>query len=92
MFRYYQGVSSFAEEVVVPETGAIRICDDASLDTMVLVGCAVATGVGAVINTAHVEPGLMVVIGCGVGLSVVQVARLAGVIAGVARGVAKQFG
>jgi S-(hydroxymethyl)glutathione dehydrogenase/alcohol dehydrogenase len=67
MFRHYQGVSSFAEEVVVPETGAIKICDDASLDTMVLVGC-------------------------GVGLSVVRVARLAGVIAGVAKGVAKQFG
>jgi len=80
MIHHYLGVSSFAEEVVVPETGAIKIRDDAPLDTMALVGCAVATGVGAVTNTAHVEPGAtVVVIGCGgVGLSVVQGARLAG--------------
>lgn len=79
MIHHYLGVSSFAEEVVVPETGAIKIRDDAPLDTMALVGCAVATGVGAVSNTAHVEPGAtVVVIGCGgVGLSVVQGARLA---------------
>jgi S-(hydroxymethyl)glutathione dehydrogenase/alcohol dehydrogenase len=78
--HHYLGVSSYAEEAVVPETGAIKIRDDAPLDTMALVGCAVATGVGAVTNTAHVEPGsTVVVIGCGgVGLSVVQGARLVG--------------
>lgn len=78
--HHYLGVSSFAEEVVVPETGAIKIRDDAPLETMALVGCAVATGVGAVTNTARVEPGAtVVIIGCGgVGLSVVQGARLAG--------------
>ena len=78
--HHYLGVSSFAEEAVVPETGAIKIRDDAPLDTMALVGCAVATGVGAVTNTAQVETGsTVVVIGCGgVGLSVVQGARLAG--------------
>lgn len=76
---HYLGVSSFAERAVVPASGAIRIRDDAPLDVVALVGCAVATGVGAVLNTAAVEPGAIVaVIGCGgVGLSVVQGARLA---------------
>ena len=78
--HHYLGVSSFAEEVVVPASGAIKIRSDAPLDTMALVGCAVATGVGAVTNTASVEAGAtVVVIGCGgVGLSVVQGARLVG--------------
>ncbi len=78
--HHYLGVSSFAEFAVVPASGAIRIRDDAPLDVAALVGCAVATGVGAVTNTAGVEPGATVaVIGCGgVGLSVVQGARLAG--------------
>lgn len=77
---HYLGVSSFAEEAVVPASGAIKIRDDAPLDTMALVGCAVATGVGAVTNTANVEAGsTVVVIGCGgVGLSIVQGARLVG--------------
>ncbi len=77
--RHYLGVSSFAERAVVPASGAIRIRDDAPLEVVALVGCAVATGVGAVTNTAAVEPGATVaVIGCGgVGLSVVQGARLA---------------
>jgi S-(hydroxymethyl)glutathione dehydrogenase / alcohol dehydrogenase len=77
--HHYLGVSSFADEAVVPASGAIRIRGDAPLDTAALVGCAVATGVGAVANTAGVEPGSIVaVIGCGgVGLSVVQGARLA---------------
>lgn len=77
---HYLGVSSFAEEVVVPASGAIKVRDDAPLDVIALVGCAVATGVGAVTNTARVEPGATVaVIGCGgVGLSVIQGARLAG--------------
>jgi S-(hydroxymethyl)glutathione dehydrogenase/alcohol dehydrogenase len=73
-------VSSFAEEVVVPASGAVKVRDDAPLDVIAVVGCAVATGVGAVLNTAAVEPGSTVaVIGCGgVGLNVVQGARLAG--------------
>jgi S-(hydroxymethyl)glutathione dehydrogenase / alcohol dehydrogenase len=77
--HHYLGVSSFAEAAVVPASGAIRIRDDAPLDLCALVGCAVATGVGAVRNTARVEPGSTVaVIGCGgVGLSIVQGARLA---------------
>ena len=77
---HYLGVSSFAERAVVPESGAIRIRQDAPLELAALVGCAVATGVGAVRNTAGVPPGSSVaVIGCGgVGLSCVQGARLAG--------------
>jgi S-(hydroxymethyl)glutathione dehydrogenase/alcohol dehydrogenase len=77
--HHYLGVSSFAEFAVVPASGAIRIRDDAPLELCALVGCAIATGVGAVRNTAGVEPGSTVaVIGCGgVGLSVVQGARLA---------------
>ena len=78
--HHYLGVSSFAEEVVVPASGAIKVRDDAPLDVVALVGCAVATGVGAVLNTAGVTPGSTVaVIGCGgVGLNVIQGARLAG--------------
>lgn len=78
--HHYLGVSSFAEEVVVPETGAIKVRPDAPLETIAIVGCAVATGVGAVRNTAGVEAGsTVVVIGCGgVGLNIVQGARLAG--------------
>ena len=78
--HHYLGVSSFAERVVVPVSGAIRVRTDAPLDVLALVGCAVATGVGAVMKTANVQPGSTVaIIGCGgVGLSCVQGARLAG--------------
>lgn len=77
---HYLGVSSFAERVVVPASGAVRIRADAPLDVVAIIGCAVATGVGAVTNTAKVETGATVaVIGCGgVGLSCIQGARLAG--------------
>jgi S-(hydroxymethyl)glutathione dehydrogenase/alcohol dehydrogenase len=77
--HHYLSVSSFAEEVVVPESGAIAVHADAPLDVLALVGCGVATGVGAVQRTAAVPEGATVaVIGCGgVGLSVVQGARLA---------------
>lgn len=78
--HHYLGVSSFAEEVVVSRSAAIRVRKDAPLDRLALVGCALATGVGAVLKTAAVPAGAtVVVIGCGgVGLSVVQGARLAG--------------
>ena len=77
---HYLGVSSYAERAVVPASGAIRVRSDAPLDVIALVGCAVATGVGAVRNTAEVPTGATVaVIGCGgVGLSCVQGARMAG--------------
>jgi S-(hydroxymethyl)glutathione dehydrogenase/alcohol dehydrogenase len=77
---HYLGVSSYAERAVVPASGAIKVRADAPLDVIALVGCAVATGVGAVRNTAQVPAGATVaVIGCGgVGLSCVQGARMAG--------------
>jgi S-(hydroxymethyl)glutathione dehydrogenase/alcohol dehydrogenase len=77
---HFTGVASFAEYAVVPESGVVKIRSDVPLDAAALVGCGVMTGVGAVINTAKVEPGAsVVVIGCGgVGLNVVQGAVLAG--------------
>ena len=76
---HYTGVSSFAEEAVVPESGAIRVPRGVPLTSAALIGCCVTTGVGAVLWTARVEPGAtVVVIGCGaVGLSAVQGAGLA---------------
>lgn len=76
---HYLGVSSYAERAVVPASGAVKVRQDAPLDLIAIVGCAVATGVGAVRNTAAVPPGATVaVIGCGgVGLSCIQGARLA---------------
>lgn len=77
---HYLGVSSYAERVVVPASGAIKIRPDAPLEPVALIGCAVATGIGAVTHTAQVPAGAtMVVIGCGgVGLSCVQGGRLVG--------------
>lgn len=73
-------VACFAEYAVLPESGAVPVRPDMPLDKASLIGCAVMTGVGAVVNTAKVEPGsTVVVIGCGgVGLNVVQGAVLAG--------------
>src|SRR3990172_8570104 len=73
------GVSAFAERMLVPERGVVKVREDAPLDKLSIVGCAVATGVGAVLNTARVEAGSSVaVIGLGgVGLNVVQGAELA---------------
>jgi S-(hydroxymethyl)glutathione dehydrogenase / alcohol dehydrogenase len=80
LVHHYLGVSSFAERVVVPASGAIKVRSDAPLELISIIGCAVATGTGAVWNTAAVEPDATVaVIGLGgVGLSCVQGARLAG--------------
>jgi S-(hydroxymethyl)glutathione dehydrogenase/alcohol dehydrogenase len=75
---HVNAVSCFAEYAVIPETGAIPIRADAPLDVVALIGCAVPTGVGAVVHTANVEMASTVaVIGCGaVGLSVIQGAAL----------------
>jgi S-(hydroxymethyl)glutathione dehydrogenase/alcohol dehydrogenase len=69
-----------AERVVAPAAAVVRLPDDARLEEAALVGCAVTTGVGAVLNTAAVAPGSHVVVfGCGgVGLNVIQGAVLAG--------------
>ncbi|MGD9764386.1 MAG: Zn-dependent alcohol dehydrogenase [Candidatus Binatia bacterium] len=74
------GVGSFADHTVVRATAAIKIRDDMPLDRACLLGCAVMTGVGAVINSAQVRPGdTVAVFGCGgVGLNVIQGAALAG--------------
>jgi Zn-dependent alcohol dehydrogenase len=78
----YRGLNlgAFAEYVVVPASGAVKIAAGVPLDVACVIGCAVQTGVGAVLNTARVEEGATVlVMGLGgVGLSVVQGARLAG--------------
>jgi S-(hydroxymethyl)glutathione dehydrogenase/alcohol dehydrogenase len=76
----YAGLGTFAEELVIPADGAVKIAEDIPFEIAALVACGVMTGVGAVINTAKVEPGsTVVVIGCGgVGVSVIQGARLAG--------------
>jgi S-(hydroxymethyl)glutathione dehydrogenase/alcohol dehydrogenase len=78
--HHYLGTSCFAEKTVVPDTGVIPIDPAIALNKAALVGCAVTTGFGAVVHTAHVAPGDSVtVIGCGgVGLNVIQTARLAG--------------
>jgi S-(hydroxymethyl)glutathione dehydrogenase / alcohol dehydrogenase len=81
------GCGAFAEEMVVPQEGAVKIAADVPYEVAALVGCGVMTGVGAVINTARVEPGASVaIIGCGgVGIAAIQGARLSGasVIVGV---------
>lgn len=76
----FLSMSAFAEYMVVPEDGVVKIRDDAPLDRACLVGCAVMTGVGAVTNTAKVPAGSSVaVIGAGgVGLNVIQGAALVG--------------
>ncbi|PXY24964.1 Zn-dependent alcohol dehydrogenase [Prauserella sp. PE36] len=76
----YAGLGTFAEEVVVPASGAVKVDQDVPFETAALIACGVLTGVGAVLNTAKVTPGsAVVVIGCGgVGISVLQGARIAG--------------
>ena len=73
------GVAALAEQVVCPSTGAIKIDKDIPLEIACVVGCAMQTGVGAVLNTAKVEIGATVlVLGLGgIGLAVVQGAKLA---------------
>lgn len=76
----FAGNGTFAEEVVLPQEGAIKIPDDVPYDVAALIGCGVTTGVGAALNTAKVEPGSSVVVfGCGgVGIAAIQGAKIAG--------------
>jgi S-(hydroxymethyl)glutathione dehydrogenase/alcohol dehydrogenase len=78
--HHYMGCSTFAQHTVVPEIAVARVRADAPFDTICYIGCGVTTGIGAVIFTAKVEPGANVVVfGLGgIGLNVVQGARLAG--------------
>jgi len=77
---HYMGCSTFSNFTVLPEIALARIREDAPFDKVCYIGCGVTTGIGAVINTAKVEPGANVVVfGLGgIGLNVVQGARLAG--------------
>lgn len=74
------GIGTFTEQTVVPVEAVVPIDRSVPFEVAALVGCGVMTGVGAVINTAKVEPGASVaVIGCGgVGVNVIQGARLSG--------------
>jgi S-(hydroxymethyl)glutathione dehydrogenase/alcohol dehydrogenase len=73
-------LSSFAEQMLIHEHALVKVRDDMPLDRAALIGCAVTTGFGAVINTARIEVGSTVaVIGCGgVGLSAINGAAIAG--------------
>ena len=77
---HYMGTSTFSNYTVVPEISLAKIREDAPFDKVCYIGCGVTTGIGAVINTAKVEPGANVVVfGLGgIGLNVIQGARLAG--------------
>jgi S-(hydroxymethyl)glutathione dehydrogenase / alcohol dehydrogenase len=77
---HHYNTSSFAERSVVPARTAVKVDPSLPLTELALMGCAVMTGVGAALNTARVRPGdTVAVVGCGgVGLNVVQGARIAG--------------
>tara|TARA_Y100001934_G_scaffold282753_1_gene398138 strand:+ start:13089 stop:14246 length:1158 start_codon:yes stop_codon:yes gene_type:complete len=77
---HYMGTSTFANYSVMPEIAVAKIREDAPFDKVCYIGCGVTTGIGAIINTAKVEPGSNVVVfGLGgIGLNVIQGARLVG--------------
>ncbi len=77
---HYMGCSTFANHTVLPEIAVAKIRPDAPFDTACYIGCGITTGVGAVVNTAKVEPGATaVVFGLGgIGLNVIQGLKLAG--------------
>ncbi len=98
---HYMGTSTFANFTVLPEIAVAKIREDAPFDKVCYIGCGVTTGIGAVINTAKVEPGAKVVVfGLGgIGLNVVQGCRLvsADMIVGIdvnpaRRALAERFG
>jgi S-(hydroxymethyl)glutathione dehydrogenase / alcohol dehydrogenase len=99
--HHYMGTSTFANFTVLPEIAVAKIREDAPFDKVCYIGCGVTTGIGAVINTAKVEPGSNVVVfGLGgIGLNVIQGARMVGadMIVGVdlnpkKRALAEKFG
>jgi S-(hydroxymethyl)glutathione dehydrogenase/alcohol dehydrogenase len=99
--HHYMGCSTFANYTVLPEIALAKIREDAPFDKVCYIGCGVTTGIGAVINTAKVEPGANVVVfGLGgIGLNVVEGAKMAGanMIVGVdvndaRRAIAEKFG
>ena len=77
---HYMGTSTFANHTVVPEIALAKVREDAPFEKICYIGCGVTTGLGAVMNTAKVQPGdNVVVFGLGgIGLNVIQGARIAG--------------
>jgi S-(hydroxymethyl)glutathione dehydrogenase/alcohol dehydrogenase len=99
--HHYMGCSTFSQFTVLPEIALAKVREDAPFDKICYIGCGVTTGIGAVIYTAKVEPGANVIVfGLGgIGLNVVQGARIAGadMIIGVdlnpaREGLARKFG
>jgi len=80
MVHHYMGTSTFSNYTVLPEIAVAKIREDAPFDKVCYIGCGVTTGIGAVINTAKVEPGsTAIVFGLGgIGLNVIQGLRLVG--------------
>src|SRR5882672_5255913 len=78
--HHYMGTSTFANFTVLPDIAVAKIREDAPFDKVCYIGCGVTTGIGAVLNTAKVEPGARVVVfGLGgIGLNVVQGCRMIG--------------
>ncbi|MDA1297839.1 MAG: Zn-dependent alcohol dehydrogenase [Chloroflexi bacterium] len=76
----YHGLATFSQHTVVPEWNLVKVRDDVPIERLASIGCAVVTGVGAVVNTAKVKEGSTVAVwGCGgVGLNVIQGAAIAG--------------
>ena len=76
----FSALACFADYTVVPQECCVGLSDDVPFDVAALIGCAVTTGVGAVLNTARVEPGSNVAVfgAGGVGLNVIMGAKLAG--------------
>lgn len=74
------GTAAWAEQAIMPEAGVVKVDPDVPLETACVIGCAVQTGVGAVLNTARVEPGATVLVfgAGGIGIAVTQGARIAG--------------
>src|SRR4029077_11987678 len=75
----FSALGARAERIVAPAKACVRLPDDAPVDKAALIGCSVMTGIGAVVNTAKVQPGSRVaVFGVGgVGLNVIQGAAIA---------------
>ncbi|HYF58528.1 MAG TPA: S-(hydroxymethyl)glutathione dehydrogenase/class III alcohol dehydrogenase [Burkholderiaceae bacterium] len=99
--HHYMGCSTFSNYTVLPEIALAKIREDAPFEKVCYIGCGVTTGIGAVVNTAKVEPGANVVVfGLGgIGLNVIQGARMVGanMIVGVdinpaRRAIAERFG
>lgn len=97
----YHGLATFSKHTVVPEWNLVKVREDVPIERLASIGCAVVTGVGAVVNTAKVTEGSTVAVwGCGgVGLNVIQGAAIAGAsriiaidVAASKFGFAKQFG